>query len=180
MGTYGGLFAFLAGSSFVLIQMLGMTRTRYGLAMLTTAFCYFAGTFLCRWMLARIGLRRTLAIAGGMSLAGGTLMATLALAGVASVWAIVPPFCLYMLAHGIHQPCGQSGVTGPFPHAAGTASALNGCLMMLTAFAIGAWMGQAPGGTARPMAYAVWLCAVCVAICAWTLVPRYGEPRSAD
>ncbi|WP_345799234.1 MFS transporter [Ramlibacter sp. H39-3-26] len=35
----------------------------------------------------------------------------------------------------LYQPCGQSGVVGPFPRAAGTASARNGFFMMLTACA---------------------------------------------
>ena len=42
------------------------------------------------------------------------------------VAAVVAPFTLAMLGHGIHQPCGQTGAVGPFPHAAGAAAALNG------------------------------------------------------
>ena len=55
------------------------------------------------------------------------------------------PFYLFMLAHGVHQPCGQSGAVGPFPQAAGAASALNGFLMMLAAFAMGGWLGTPHG-----------------------------------
>src|SRR5690606_1838589 len=92
---------------------------------------YFAGTFLCRSLLGRFGLPRTVAIAGGLSLAGGSLLAAVAFAGWHQPWALMLPFYLFMLGHGIHQPCGQSGAVGPFPQAAGVASALNGLMMML-------------------------------------------------
>ena len=51
-------------------------------------------------------------------------------------------FYLFMLGHGVHQPCGQSGAVGPFPQAAGAASALSGFLMMVVAFGMGAWLGH--------------------------------------
>ncbi len=51
--TYGGLFAFLAGSSFVFIEVLGSSRMAYGLYIAGCSVCYIAGTFWCRrWLLA--------------------------------------------------------------------------------------------------------------------------------
>ena len=41
-----------------------------------------------------------------------------------SVLAVMAPVWLYALGHGIHMPCGQTGAVGPFPRAAGRASAL--------------------------------------------------------
>ena len=124
--TYGGLFTFLASSSFVYIDVLGLTRTMYGWVMASACAAYFAGTFVCRALLARFGLQRTVAIAGALSASGGTLMALVAWMGWHHPWALTLPFYLFMVAHGIHQPCGQSGAVGPFPKAAGVASALNG------------------------------------------------------
>ncbi len=99
----------------------------------------------------------------------------LALAGVHTVWAIVAPATLTMLAHGVHQPCGQTGAVGPFPQAAGAASALNGFIMMLAAFAIGGWLGTHMDGSTRPLALGIWFWSACIAFVAWVLVPRYGE-----
>ena len=53
--TYGGLFTFLAASSFVFIEVLQLTRTQYGWVMLSTSVAYFCGTFVCRYLLARLG-----------------------------------------------------------------------------------------------------------------------------
>ena len=51
--TYGGLFVYLALSAFVFIDVLGTSRTVYGLGMSTLSLSYLMGTFLCRRMLPR-------------------------------------------------------------------------------------------------------------------------------
>ena len=89
--SYGLLFTFLAASSFVFIQVLGLSKTQYGLVMFWNSLWYVAGTFLCRYWLQRHGVRGTVARAGGLALVGATAMGVLALAGVVSVWAIVLP-----------------------------------------------------------------------------------------
>lgn len=173
--SYGGLFTFLAASSFVFIRVLGLSVTEYGLIMFTNSFMYVMGTLLCRRLLPRVGVPRAIALAGALSLAGGTGMALLALAGFQSVWAIMLPQCLYMLAHGIHQPCSQSGAVGPFPQAAGVASALNGFGMTLAAFAMGSWLGTHLDNTVFPLVLGIWFWSALIALIAWTLVPRYGH-----
>ncbi len=173
--SYGGLFTFLASGSFVFIQVLGLSKTHYGLLMFSMAFTYMLGTFLCRRLLARFDVRQTVAIAAVLSLSGGTLMGVLALSGWRSSWAIMPPFYLFMLGHGIHQPCSQSAAIGPFPQSAGAASALNGFLMMTVAFLIGSWLGTHMDGSVYPLVYGIWFWSAVVALAAWTLVPRQGR-----
>ncbi len=177
--SYGGLFTFLAASSFVYLDVLGSSRTQYGLTLLSTAAAYLLGTLLCRRLLARHGLKRTVAIAGLLSASGGLLMLLAAALGWHSVAALLPPFYLFMLGHGIHQPCGQSGAVGPFPQAAGVASALNGFMMMLAAFAIGRWLGGALDGTVWPLVQGVALWSLLLAAIAWTLVQRHAPQESA-
>jgi DHA1 family bicyclomycin/chloramphenicol resistance-like MFS transporter len=64
----------------------------------------------------------------------------------------------------------------PFPHAAGTASALAGFILALVAFGIGQWLGLAMDGTTRPVALGVGFWSVLTALVAWTAVRRHGEP----
>ena len=177
--TYAGLFTYLAASSFTFIQVLGWSPTAYGLLLSCNAAMYITGTVLCRRLLVRWGLRRSIALAGLLSATGGTLMGVFALAGVQNGWAYALPFLLYQIAHGIHMPCSQSGAVGPFPHAAGTAAALNGFVMMLVAFGVGQWLGQRMDGTVLPLALGVWFWGVCAALAAWTLVQKFGEPTKA-
>lgn len=174
--SYGGLFTFLAASSFVFMNLLGLSTTQYGALMAVNSLAYIGGTFLCRHWLPRYGVRRALKWAGALSLAGGTLMAVPSLLGVQNVWAIVLPQLLFIVGHGIHQPCGQSGAVGPFPGAAGAASAMNGFIMMLAAFAMGSWLGGHMDGSVRPLTLGVWFWSALIALSAWTLVQKYGDP----
>jgi DHA1 family bicyclomycin/chloramphenicol resistance-like MFS transporter len=172
--SYAGLFTFLAGSSFVFIQVLGFSSIAYGMVMLFNAFVYLLGTILCRRLISRFGVRRTVAIAGCFSLTGGGAMVALALSTTASGWTIALPMGVFMVGHGIHQPCGQSGAVGPFPEAAGAASALNGFLMMAAVFLMGLWLGAHLDGTVFPMVNAIACWSALIALSAWTLVQRFG------
>jgi MFS transporter, DHA1 family, multidrug resistance protein len=175
VASYGGLFTYLAASSFVFIKVLGLSKIQYGLVLVTTSLAYIPGTFLCRWWIARYGVRRSVALAAVISLAGGTSMGVLALAGVHNLWALMVPFWLYMIGHGVHQSCSQSGSVGPFPKAAGAASALNGFLMMLAAFFMGHWLGNHLDGTVYPLAFGIWFWSALVAFSALTGVQKYGK-----
>ena len=174
--TYGGLFMLLAASSFVYIDVLGVSRLGYGLILCSNSLAYVAGTWLCRRLLLSHGLRGAVKIGGALSLAGGLGGAALSLAGLHNVWAVAAPLWLYAIGHGIHQPCGQAGAIGPFPDKAGTAAALSGFAMMLTAFGIGLWLGRNLNGTVYPMTLGIGLASIGVALAAWTLVQRHGDP----
>jgi DHA1 family bicyclomycin/chloramphenicol resistance-like MFS transporter len=175
VGSYCGLFTFLAASSFVFIQILGFSTTQYGLVMLCMSLVYLTGTFICRRLIPRFGVQGAVAIAGVLSATGGTAMGVLALLGVQSGWAIAIPHAIFMLGHGIHQPCSQSGAVGPFPKAAGAASALNGFLSMIAAFGVGQWLGTHMDGSVFPLTNGIWFWAIVVAVTAWTVVQRYGK-----
>lgn len=177
--SWGGLFFVLAGSSFVFINVLGTSRVEYGLILATSSMAYIVGTVLCRRLLLRHGLRGAVRRGALFSLAGGVCMAVLSLAGVQSVWAIMLPQLLYAVGHGIHQPCGQAGVVGPFPERAGTAASVSGFAMMATAFLIGLWLGRAPMHTVFPVTLGVGACSIVLALVAWTLVQRHGDPHAA-
>jgi len=177
IGTYGGLFTFLASSSFVFIDLLGLARWHYSFLLFSMSFTYILGTFACRRLLVRFGVQKTVAIAGCFTLVGGGLMALNAWLGWQSVLSLMGPFYLYILAHGIHQPCSQSGAVGPFPKAAGAASALGGFLMMVASFATGLWLGAAKDESALPMAQSIAFWSVITALSAWVLVQRRGGPR---
>ena len=180
--SYAGLFTFLATSPFVFIQVLGLSKAEYGLLMLSMSVMYILGTLLCRRLIPRLGVRRTVAVAAAFTLTGGSGMALMAELGWQSVGSIMLPYYAFILAHGVHQPCGQSGAVSAFPHAAGAASAMSGFLMMLAAFGMGHWLGlhMPTDATAsiRPLTHGVWLWSMVISLIGWTLVQRYGELRS--
>ena len=178
--SYLGLFTFLATSSFVFTRQLGYSKTVYGLLMLTMSLSYIVGTFWGRWMLRRTSMHRTVGVAGVFTLSGGALLVLLAHVAADQpwfgAWAVMVPIWLFMFGHGVHQPCGQSAAVAPFPTQAGTASALNGFLMMLGAFFMGDWLGHNMDVPLLAMAHGMLLWSVVIAALAWTAVQRHGRP----
>jgi DHA1 family bicyclomycin/chloramphenicol resistance-like MFS transporter len=179
--SYLGLFTFLATSSFVLISALGLSKLAYGAVMACNSVLYIVGTVACRRLLLRWGIVRSVRWAGCITFTAGVLMWALAWFGWGQpwygLWAILLPMALFIMAHGVHQPVGQSGTVAPFPQMAGAASALNGFVMMAAAFPMGLWLGRAMDGTARPLGTGFLLSCSVIAFTAWLLVPRYGEPE---
>ncbi|MEY8877000.1 MAG: Bcr/CflA family efflux MFS transporter [Leptothrix sp. (in: b-proteobacteria)] len=185
--TYGGLFVFLAGSSFIYMQVLGLSAATYGLVLSTGSVAYLIGTFVCRRWLVQVGPTGTVRRAAAFTLAGGLSMAALALAGVQAVWAVMLPQLAYAFAHGMHQSCGQAGAVAFFPREAGTASALAGFVLAATAFGVGNGLGpllHTAGGTTgheigasslAPFTLAIALAAVLTAFVALTQVQRHGS-----
>ncbi len=171
--TYGGLYTFLAGSAFVYIGLLGLGPAAFGLALASSSLTYIGGTFVCRRWIVRHGVQGAVRRGGWLSLGAAAAIVLPALAGWQSVAAILLPQWLFGFAHGIHQPCGQTGAVGPFPQAAGTASALAGFVLALVAFADGRWLGVALAGTTTlPFALTVGFWSLATAAIALTLVQR--------
>jgi DHA1 family bicyclomycin/chloramphenicol resistance-like MFS transporter len=173
--TYGGLFAFISGSSFVLMQVLGQSATAFSFSFSTMVAGYMIGTLVCRRLLPRHGMQRTTAVGASLQAAAGAAMAALALAGIHAPVAITAPMFFYGLSHGIVQPTAQSGAVAPFPGNAGAAAALLGFVMMLIAATLGAWIGASYNGTVYPLTLTIAACGISTALIAFTLVRRHGD-----
>ncbi|QPF76608.1 multidrug effflux MFS transporter [Roseateles sp. DAIF2] len=171
--AYATLYSFLAGSSFVFIGLLGVSREAYGLVLGSSAAVYIGGTFACRHWLPRLGLAATVKRGAVFTLCGSLLMGGLALAGFAQVATVLLPHWIIIFGHGVLQPCGQAGAVGPFPRQAGAASALSGFLIALMAFGVGAWLSWVlDGRTVLPLALSIAGFGLLTVAIAWTLVQR--------
>lgn len=177
--TYAGLFCFIAGSSFVMVDVLGLSRREYGFAFALVTSGFLVGSAYCRRLVPRVGMVGAIRRAAFLSILAGVSWAGLALAGVHHPLAIMIPQLIYSFAHGIHQPCAQVGAVGPFPTRAGAATALSGFLSMSLAFGMGYWIGWSFNGTVYPLALSVAFWCFAVAFAALVLVGRHGEPSTA-
>jgi DHA1 family bicyclomycin/chloramphenicol resistance-like MFS transporter len=182
--SFAGLFTFLATSSFVFTQSMGLSKTIYGLLMVSMSLSYIVGTFICRWLLLRTSVQMSVLVASFVSLFAGVLMLLVAYAGPGQswfgAWAVMLPVNFFLLAHGVHQPCGQSGCIAPFPEMAGTASAVNGFSMMLVAFGVGTWLGTHMSDPLLAMAHGMMFASICIGLIGILAVRKIPLPQTAS
>ncbi len=172
--SYAGVFAFISGSSFVLIRVLGLSPTEFALSFSTMVSGYLVGTLVCRRLVNR-GLQLTIQVGAVLQFAAGLALAAGAMAGVHVVAAITVPMFAFGASHGIVQSPAQSGAVAPFKHAAGAAAALLGFFMMLCAAAVGIWIGASYNGTVYPLTLTIAACSALTCLVACTLVRRDGD-----
>ena len=174
--AFAGLFAFLSGASFVLIDFLGVKPQHFGLFFA----CIVAGYIVGNLTAVRLGRQlvpdQILVRGLVLSVAGGGLMAALAMAEVYSVWAVILPQALVMMGVGMVLPQTMAGALANFPHMAGSASALFGFTQMAVAAIIGMLVGHFHDGTSLVMAVIIATCAVAALSSYLVLVQRHPAP----
>jgi DHA1 family bicyclomycin/chloramphenicol resistance-like MFS transporter len=150
--SYASIFAFISGTPFVLIRVLGIPTEHYGYYFACGVLGYLGGTLLCRRMIGRIGLQRSLEVGTFIGLIGGLGFLAMVMAGWNNGFMVIGAQFVVMLAHGINFPSAQAGSLAPFPEKAGAAAGLFGFISMLGAFFTGMWVGSSHNGTILPLA----------------------------
>ena len=167
----GAIFTYIAGAPFALIEMLGVRPDVYGWFVFIPSIFNFFGSFLASRVTVRVGGDRMVIFGSFFICAGGLLMLGLALAGVLSVVAIIGPAALILFGLAQTWPSASQGAINAFPERAGTASSLNGFMMMMMAAGATVLTGVLRDGTQLPMTYVVAGCGV-ASLLSVLLLPR--------
>jgi MFS transporter, DHA1 family, multidrug resistance protein len=149
--TYSGLFAFISGSSFVLINVYGLNPLQFGFSFSFGVLGFIAGTIIAQKRVSKHGLDGVIGLGVACLAGGGIIMLLLVLVGTGSSLEITIPMALYAMGVGLVQPQSQAAGMMPFPDRAGAASSLMGLCQMTCAAIIGALMGQLLSGSAVPL-----------------------------
>ena len=176
--SYASLFSFISGSSFVLIQIYGLSLQWFGASFGLVVTGYICGTLITARFTLRLGPARMVMMGAILGALAGTLLAALALLEVRSVWAILLPMTAVLVAAGLIMPNAFGGALAPYPKMAGAASSLMGFVQMTLAAAVGIVVGHAFNGTAIPMTGAIALCGWAVLASYFLLVRRSGSEPS--
>jgi len=149
--SFGGLFAWISGSAFVLQDLFGLSALAFSLTFPVGALGYLVGTSLAARLVQRLGIDRTIGL-GALALAAGGVgaVAIVALDGT-SAPLLVGAIALYLAGFGLLQPQCVAGAMLPFPERAGAASSLIGVAPMMFAAVVGIVVGQTLGRTAWPL-----------------------------
>lgn len=151
-----GMFAYIAGSPFVFITLNGVAIENYGWLFGGAAAGFIVFSQVSAKLAARLGRERVFnlsiaAIAGsGLALVACTALG----APFAAQYAMI---FLYVSLLGIALPLGTIITITPFPHMAGTASALVGTLQFGMGALAGTVISALHDGTALPMALTIGL-----------------------
>ncbi|WP_372758615.1 multidrug effflux MFS transporter [Litorivivens sp.] len=168
---YSGAFAFISGSSFVLIDFMGVSPAHFGWWFMLIVAGYIGGSLFT----ARMHRLDPVPVMIGGALLGSVaagVMGLLSWLGWHHPLAVVIPMVFYTAAVGITMPQAMSVALAPFAHMAATASALLGFLQMGTAALAGAFVGKQLDGTALPMALTMMLGGLIAAVGFWLLRER--------
>lgn len=136
-GSVGALYAQATMLPFVLIGAVGLTPTQFGLAMLMQSGAYITGSIVLKQVSRRIGgtgaVRLGLACCG----LGGLLMLSWNLILPATLMSVMGPVAICTFGIAFLTPQVVTIGLAPFPHIAGSASALMGFIQMSCGFAAG-------------------------------------------
>ena len=149
--AYGGLFAFISGSSFVLIGIHGLTPAQYGLSFGFGVLGFILGTILAQRLVGRRGMDGVIALGVACLAGGGLAMLLCVLTGFAGPFGVIVPMALYAYGVGLTMPQAQASAMMPFPDRAGAASSFTGLCQMLFSACVGLLVGHALKSGALPL-----------------------------
>jgi len=147
-----GLFAFIAGSAFVFVTVIGTGEQGFGLLFGIVMLGNMTGSAIGSRLVGRLGIDRMLRYSTRLMVVSGIALVVLAWARVGHPVAIVVPMFLFMAAFMTTMPQATAGALTPFPEIAGSASSLLSFCQLLIASSTALIVGVAFDGTQRPMA----------------------------
>lgn len=160
---YSGLFSYISGSSFVIVQVYDVPARHFAWFFGGPVLGFMCGTALTSRLTRRLGIDRMIRTGLGVTASAGLVMAAFAWMGpvffgeaaahgTLGLLATVLPVAVFMAGVGLSMPNAMAGAISPFPHMAGAASAVMGCLQMSVASVVGIGVAHFFDGTPRPMA----------------------------
>jgi DHA1 family bicyclomycin/chloramphenicol resistance-like MFS transporter len=153
-------FAFLANSSFLLIEHFGLTPRQYSLAFSLNAASFIGASQLTGWLGRRVGLQRVVRIGVSGFAVTMTILFAVTLTGVDRLGALLPPLLVGYGFLGLVIPTTTVLALDDHGAIAGTASAFIATLESLVGVTVVAIVGLFLDGTARPMMGGIAGCAV--------------------
>lgn len=163
-GAYAALFAFMSGSSFVVVDYFQVAPEHFGYFFTAIVIGYVCGTF----SVGRLGYR----FSGHQLLTAGTLLAVasalvlvaIVVVGRYNLYGVIAAVSFCSLTVGMVMPQAMAGGLAPFAHMAGTAASLMGFLQMGIAAIAGIAVGYFHNGTPAPTLLITALMALVAAI----------------
>ena len=151
--AFGGLFAFVTGSPFVIIELFGVAPQHFGFLFGISAIALSVGAALNSQLVTRLGFHRMLVIGSSITAFAGVLIYTVARFELGGLFGLFIPICCALAAVTLIAPNAAVGAMENHPARAGAASALLSALQFGFG-ALGGWLvGWLHDGSAMPLAH---------------------------
>lgn len=136
-GSIGALYAQSTLLPFILIKVVGLSPTAFGLGMLMQSGSYFLGSVCLRYTASRLGGDGSVRVGLGLLGLAGVMIALSVQLITPSYLSIMVPVAFLAFGLAYLTPHMTTSALYPFPHIAGSASAMMGFIQMGGGFAGG-------------------------------------------
>lgn len=148
--SFAAMFAYIAGSPFVIIELFGISPELYGFLFAAHVIALMIGSAVNSRVVTHVGVDRML-LFGAVGLAFGGVLVFLAGVFSLPLAALIGSVVVMMLFVTMIGANATAGALSEFPNMAGTASAFLGMLQFAFGAAAGALVGFFHDGTAMPL-----------------------------
>ena len=131
MLAFSCIVAWLATIPLLLQQQLGLSAIQFGWVAAVSGGFFIVGGVINALLLPRYGIQYLLYAGIGLCILAGLLMLCLSLCVPMSTAVITLPIIVFIIGSSAIFPNAYTGAFEPFPHIAGTASAIFGAIQML-------------------------------------------------
>lgn len=149
--SLAGMFGYIAGSPYVIIELYGLSSTDYGWIFGANAIGLIGASQVNRLALRRLSSDRVLTYVTVVLALAALALATVAATGFGGLPALLATLFLYTSSVGMILPNSSALAMLPHGRTAGTASALLGSMQFALGAAAALGVGAMEDGTALPM-----------------------------
>lgn len=154
--SFAGLFAYVSGSPFVLMEVFGISQQHFGYYFALPALSLMAGATANRALLRRLDGQTILRLGAWLLLVAGLLAAALSWTAIGGVAGLIGPLMLYLFGLGLFGPNATAAALAHHEKTAGAASSLMGGLQTVAGgvagFLVGAFYDQTSWSLAATLA----------------------------
>lgn len=170
-----GMFVYIAGSPFMLIELYGIPQQHFGWVFGTNALGFIVASQLNARQLRAFAPTELLRWALWVPALAGLLLAVTVTAEAAPLPVLLPALFLFVASLGYVAPNSSAAALATHGQQAGTASALLGTLQFGFATLAGTLVSLWHDGTARPLAILMALCGVSALLVHRWLIPAHDR-----
>ncbi|HET9669777.1 MAG TPA: multidrug effflux MFS transporter [Casimicrobiaceae bacterium] len=152
---YSGLFAFLAGSAFVFVDVMGAGERGFGIMFGSVMLGNIIGATIGSRVVQMVGILGLVRLGTRLMVIAGVALGLFALLGVRHPLAVMVPMFAFMVTFTMTMPPAIAGALTPFPQIAGSASSLLAFCQFVVASTAALTVGLTLDGTTRPMSLAI-------------------------